>query len=1156
MSPGEQITQLEAAIAHLEAQRSALGDAVVETGIAPLRQQLSELRRAATAGPAPSLEGERKLVTVMFADISGFTTLAETVDPEVVRDLTNACFDQLAPVIEKYEGTVDKFIGDKIMALFGAPVTHENDPERALRAALEMMDALADFNAKIKISEIRGEKPRRDIALKLHFGINTGLVIAGGIGTRGRQKYSVMGDAVNLASRLEEISEPGQILVGPHTHRLTASLFEFKPLESERGRPFVAIKGRHQPVAVYQVLRARERPEAIRGLPGLRSPLVGRDVEYITLGQCLDQLLAGQGQIVSIIGEAGIGKSRLMAELRNQVFDDKKTWFLSTVTWLEGRSLSYGWSLSYLPFLEIVRGILGVTADEETATVQARLREKVEVLFPDRVEEVYPYLGQLLDLSLEEEMKERLRHLDGETIKWQIFRAVGDLLARLAVERPLILAFEDLHWADPTSVELLEHILPLTEDVPLMIVCVYRPQVEAACWRIREKAAQDFSHRYTEVWLQALSPAESERLMGQLLTIEGLTQQVCDLVLSKAGGNPLFVEEIIRSLIDSAALVQEEGRWRVAAAVGEIAIPDTLQGVLMARIDHLEEDTRRTMQLASVIGRIFLYRILAAISDVEKALNRHMATLQWLELIRERSRTPELEYIFKHALIQEAAYHSLLLQRRREIHFRIGECIERLFADRLEEYYGLLAHHYSKAEEQERALKYLLKAGDHAVRIHATAEAVAYYERAMSLLDREREPTHTAGVLMHLAGVVHYTGRYDQAREYFQQALALYEKVGDPIHAAEACFEIANRLEVHDLDAAFQYTLRGLEYVRDRPDACHQIIVGYSDLAQLQLSRGNYEEAEEALRYALALAEETNDLDALWQCYRVLSIYHHSRGEGQEALEAGTLVVHYIEQAEAPVKDRIIALNNQACFAQRVGDLEAAIEAGEAGLALARRAGVFSEQVILASTLADIYNYTGDWDMAERVLEEGLQLLAQRPHPYHEVALHLVAGDTAYGRGDWERAIAHWAEAEEKSHTGTPQIFTAKLRACLAMAWVQQGGLEQAERWASAARALAEEREQRGALAAGWRAQGMIERARGAWEAGEAAFGQALALARELDDPVEAARTLLEYSLLLLAAGRVEEGQARLRAAEERVAAISLHPVAQAARDALRVEVL
>ena len=444
--------QLEQAIAALETQRAILGDVVVDAALSSMRQQLAELELAERK-PVPALEGERKLVTIMFADISGFTALAETMDPEAVRDLINACFDHLVPVIEKYEGTVDKFVGDAIVALFGAPVAHENDPERALRTALEMKGELAAFNASCHTD------------LGLHFGINTGLVIAGGIGSEGRQEYSVMGDAVNVASRLEEVSERGAILVGPDTYRLTAPLFEFETLE------LIQVKGKAEPVAIYRLLTSKVVSGKVRGIVGLESPLVGRQAEFCALQDAVERLRAGVGGIVTIVGEAGIGKSRLVAELRRGAVT-------SPLQWLEGRCLSYGTSIAYLLWLDALRSVLGMSVEDPPLVVRDTLRQWVQTLCPDHLDDVYPYLGRLMSLPLEEEDESALQNLEGEALKMGTFRAVETLIECAANDRPLIIVCEDLHWADPTSMELLERLLALTDRAPLLILCIFRPETD------------------------------------------------------------------------------------------------------------------------------------------------------------------------------------------------------------------------------------------------------------------------------------------------------------------------------------------------------------------------------------------------------------------------------------------------------------------------------------------------------------------------------------------------------------------------------------------------------------------------------------------------------------------------------------------------------
>lgn len=431
----EQRGPLQAAIAGLEAQRALLGDAVVETALVALHRQLAAIE--SSTPPAPPLEGEFKLVTILFADITGFTTVAEKLGPEQVRSLMNACFETLVPVIENYQGVVDKFIGDAIMALFGAPVAQENHPEQALRAALEMRSALEDFNRQ------------HGTDFGLHFGVNTGRVVAGGIGSAGRQDYSVMGDAVNVAARLEDASARGEILVGPDTYRLTEALFDFESL------PPLALQGKNEPVAAYRLGSPRSMPGSRRGVAGLRSPLVGRDSELECLREACRALAQGTGGAIAIVGEAGLGKSRLVAETRAGLPQ-------GTITWAEGRALSYTGGMSYFVAREVLRALIGIGAETPPAETETLLYRSVEEVLPARAVDMYPYLARLLEVPLEAPaMAERVRYLSPEGLQQRILQTFRDYVRARGSRQPLVLVWEDLHWADPSSLTVLEALLPL-----------------------------------------------------------------------------------------------------------------------------------------------------------------------------------------------------------------------------------------------------------------------------------------------------------------------------------------------------------------------------------------------------------------------------------------------------------------------------------------------------------------------------------------------------------------------------------------------------------------------------------------------------------------------------------------------------------------------
>jgi len=733
-----------------------------EPGIPALDKALQRLvprefaeRLLATRGQVGK---ERRMVTILFSDVKGSTAMAEELDPEDVMEIMDGAFDVLIEPVYRYEGTLARLMGDAILAFFGAPIAHEDDPERACRAALEIVEGAQRYAAQL-------EEERGISGFNVRVGINTGLVVVGEVGSDLRVEYTAMGDAVNLGARMESAAEPGTILITEDTHKFIASLFETEALGRKQ------VKGRTEPVLVYRVLAPKVVPSKLRGIVGLESPLVGREAEVGALGEAVERLGAGVGGVATIMGEAGIGKSRLVAELRTGAVT-------AALRWVEGRCLSYGTSIAYLLWLDVLRGLLGVTVEDSPVAVRDALRQLVQTLCPARFNDVYPYLGRLMSLSLEEEFEASLRDLEGEQLRSGTFRAVETLVECAASECPLVVVCEDLHWADPTSMELLEQLLALTDRAPLLILCVFRPHREHGSWRIRETAARDYRHRHTDLWLDPLSASESESLVGNLLQIEDLPPKLKERILSRAEGNPFYVEEVIRSLIDDGAIVQDEatGRWQATRGVAEIAIPDTLHGVLMARIDRLQEEAKRVLQLAAVMGRVFLYRVLAAIAREERELDGRLLTLQQEEMIRERARLPELEYIFKHELTREAAYNGLLKKQRRVFHRQVAEALEQLFPERIEEQVGLLAYHWERAGEADKATEYLLRAGDQARLAYAHDEAIDFYQRALVFLKEQEEHERAARTLMKLGLTYHNAFDFKAARRVYDEGFALWQR--------------------------------------------------------------------------------------------------------------------------------------------------------------------------------------------------------------------------------------------------------------------------------------------------------------------------------------------------------------------------------------------
>jgi class 3 adenylate cyclase len=567
---------------------------------APTKSDDARLTRLAAAVPAPlaekmyaaRLSGERKVVTALFADVVGSTAMAEQMDAEDWTEMMNGAFDRISPAIYHYEGTIARLLGDAMLAFFGAPVAHEDDPARAIHAALEILEITREYAILVK------DKYGMNFAIRI--GINTGPVVVGEVGSELKYEYTAMGDAINLASRLQSAAQPMSVLISQNTYRFVAPLFDFKDLGQ------IEVKGKAEPVQIYEAIGVKSDPGKLRGLAGLTSPMVGRDVELAALLKLSNTLKQGQGGVAVIIGEAGLGKSRLLLEWRKAAGGQD----IASIKWAHGRCLSYGQRLAYHLLIDVVRSLIGARPASTDAEVQLALTELVNDLFGDLALEVYPYLGHMLSLELDGESLKQVQSLDPQVLQNHYREALVRLLEALSVRQPLALVLDDIHWADPASVELLTHLLPLTAKSAILFCMLTRPDEETPGWRLVAEARKSFSERLVEVALSPLAPEDSRQLVSNLLEIEALPGVVREAILKKSEGNPFFVEEVIRMLIDTGGIVSKDGHWEAGKSLESVEIPDNLQSLLLARIDRLPEESKRTLRIAAVIGRQFSVNVL------------------------------------------------------------------------------------------------------------------------------------------------------------------------------------------------------------------------------------------------------------------------------------------------------------------------------------------------------------------------------------------------------------------------------------------------------------------------------------------------------------------------------------------------------------------
>jgi class 3 adenylate cyclase/tetratricopeptide (TPR) repeat protein len=713
-----------------------------------------------TARANRTMQGERRVVTILMCDVKGSTAMAEQLDPEDWAEIMNEAFNYLIKPVYRYEGTLARLMGDAILAFFGAPIAHEDDPQRAILAGLDIVKDIKPF-----CDEIRDEYA---LDFNVRVGINTGPVVVGEMGSDLAVEYTAMGDAANLASRMEATAEPGTVQISEHTYKLVSPVFEVEQIGP------IEVKGKSAPVNAYRVIGRKGAPGKLRGIEGLEAPLIGRDGEFGELRQALTELRQGRGGIVNLIGEAGLGKSRLIEEMRADWNQDSPDGFL----WTSSRGISYDSEKPYGVFQRLTRKMSDVDDNDPPAMVREKVGRHIETM----PEELQESARSALDLFLEVGEDSDFPTPDAEAIKREIYAFNMHAWREAAGEGPSVVVLDDLHWADSASVDLLLHLIQLIDEVPILIICAFRPYRKAPGWRIKTTAETDYPHRYTEILLKPLSKDNSQELVSSLLAISELPSSVRDLILQKAEGNPFFVEEVVRTLIDREVVVRDEDgeRWLATKEIEGVFIPDNLQALLTSRIDRLSGEVKSILQYASVIGRSFYYRVLQLISEMESDLEVHLNTLQRVELIREAAREPEMEYVFRHELTRDAAYKTILRRQRVKFHLEVGEAIESLFPERLEEFAPRLAYHFDQGKIKEKAQKYYTLAGDSAAKLYANAEAKRHYSRALELAQsRDASADELIYLYTSLGRVLEVSALHDDALENYEELESMAKERGD-----------------------------------------------------------------------------------------------------------------------------------------------------------------------------------------------------------------------------------------------------------------------------------------------------------------------------------------------------------------------------------------
>jgi class 3 adenylate cyclase/tetratricopeptide (TPR) repeat protein len=1055
-----------------------------------------------------SIEGERKQVTVLFADVEGSTDLVQHLDAEEVSALFDPLQKMMMDAVHAYEGTVNEVLGDGIMAIFGAPIAHEDHALRACRAALDMRKAARSWAERSATAS-----PARGIRLRV--GLNSGEVVVRAINNDLTISYSAMGMTTHLAARMEQTAAPDTIQISGDTQRLVAGLVD-APARGE-----IAVKGVSQPVAVFELRGlgvARTRIEAAT-MAGL-TPFVGRQHEMRVLEERFAEAEAGRGHAVSIVGDPGIGKSRLLIEFRTRLGN--------RASWVEGHSVSFGQSMAFHPLISLLRRNFRIEEDDGAEVIREKIAAAVERIGPG-LEPGLPPLFYMLGVAPADDP---VHQLDPQIRRAETFDALRQLLLRAAERKPQVLVFEDLHWSDTATLEFLTYLLDSIPRARALILLTFRPGYDVT---LGERTYA------TRLALHNLSDSESDALAKATLASADLPDELRALVGRKAEGNPFFVEELIKALRETGAIRREGARWVLGRPLDQIVVPDTIQDVLMSRIDRLEDEPRQALQLASVIGREFTQRLLDRIAEIRAGTTTVLRELQAIELIYEKALFPELAFMFKHALTQDVAYGSLLTQRRRDLHRRIGAAIEELYADRLAEHYAVLGHHFARAEDWPRAADCLENAADQAAAAFAIHEALALCDQAIEALDRsgESEATGPRKADLHARKAVLYMAQSDFGRAHaeHEQAEAVARQLDDTEREGSALAGKAlASLYAHEFQRCFEESRCAIDIGRTAGSgeivAAGQWTAGFG-----QALTGHMEEGRNNLEQAHALSSAQGAAAHHAMSAWGLAFIDNWQGDYSSAVlraEEGAEISRHHNLAFSLV----VASMSLGLSLTGRGNYDRGISVFKEGLALAEKIGEEFHRNRLINCIGWVHAECGNLALATEYNERSAQLSGERGDVEARSNAELNMGDLAHVSRDDGLAREHFEGVHgvvRKPSTSDwmKWRYSQHLFAGLGEVMLALDDPAKADDFCNQCLDLATRTESKKYLVRGWRLKGEIAAARLRSEEAEEAFRKSLTYAKRVGNPTQLWKTHLALGLLHRDARRTDPARASFAAARE-----------------------
>ena len=971
--------------------------------------------RLAASPEDPERSGERRVVTMLFCDVRGSTAMAERLDPEEWTDLMNAAYEHLIEPVIRHEGTVARLMGDAILAFFGAPTAHEDDPQRAVMAGLEIVAAIAPFRERL----VR----ERGLDLDVRVGINTGPVVVGEVGSELRHEYTAMGDAVNVAARMEQTAEPGTVQITEETYRLVADLFDVEPLGG------VELKGKREPVPSYRVLGRLGAPWRVRAARSLDARLVGRDRELASIMDALERTGDGAGTVLVLVGEPGIGKSRLVDEANARWAelepDDERRWDL----W---HCVPFDVMQPYAQYRRVIRDRAGIEASDTAAVARSKIAAMMRDLALEGWVEASARVARAL-LGVEGE--------DDEPLEGEAFRTRAiDLVVGSTLAQPgrRLVVFEDLHWCDDTSLELIRETTRLVEDHPYVFLITMRPDASAPSWGFKTWLETSLAASTVVVELAPLTDAESESLLDELLPAVEMSEELRSRILGTTDGNPLFVEEVARSLKDGGALERAGDVLRVAPGTSW-SMPTTVQRLITVGLDRLPEPARRTLQTAAVIGRTFETDLLRGVADGAD-VDADLAELERHGLIRGTT-DPTPAFEFRHALTQEAAYASLLVKHRRGVHLRVARALEASAQDRLEDVAPLLALHFAEAGDDASTLRYAELAGDVAARLYANVEAAAHYRTALDAAGRVgADATTVRSLFERRGGALELAGRHHDAIATYEEMRAAARDRGDERMELAANGAIALLLAtaspLFDPEAGRRLSEENAVMARRLGDRAAEARALWNVVVANVYGGGDPVRAAEAGEASLAIARELGDRDQVAFTLNDVSRAHMATGDFAIAStrldEARTL---WEAVDNRPMLGENLTLS--ALLRLLAGDHEGALELARTALQLSEETGNRWGASFALMAVYRVERDRGELGAAMRSIERCGELGAEGGFAYAGVATRADLARLLAYLGDAERALMLADEAfvvaEEQAPPAASVAAVAQAEARIAL---------------------------------------------------------------------------------------------------------------------------